>query len=105
MPLCYPAVSELRLAPLQYTWAFPMEKGKIKCTDCGWIGTSESADQVEDPKPIEGTEPDFWLVCPECRTPENFQSLCDEPGCKKAVSCGKPTPNGYRQTCSQHMPR
>ena len=82
-----------------------VEKGKLKCTECEYIGTIETMDQVTDPKPIEGTTPDIWTICPECRMPEHFISLCDEPGCKKEVTCGTPTPNGgYRQTCSEHKP-
>lgn len=33
-----------------------------------------------------------------------FANLCDEPGCYDAVSCGTPTSNGYRNTCSKHKP-
>lgn len=28
--------------------------------------------------------------------------VCDEPGCLEFVSCGWPTPAGYRSTCSKH---
>ena len=28
--------------------------------------------------------------------------LCDEPGCFNYVSCGWPSDNGYRSTCSDH---
>jgi hypothetical protein len=28
--------------------------------------------------------------------------LCDEPGCYNEISCGWPTDNGYRSTCSLH---
>lgn len=28
--------------------------------------------------------------------------LCDEPGCFNYISCGWPSENGYRQTCSEH---
>lgn len=27
---------------------------------------------------------------------------CDEPGCRKHISCGWPSKQGYRQTCSDH---
>ena len=30
--------------------------------------------------------------------------LCDEPGCYDEISCGTPTPDGYRSTCSKHAP-
>jgi hypothetical protein len=29
--------------------------------------------------------------------------LCDEPGCYDYISCGWPSDDGYRQTCSKHM--
>ena len=82
------------------------EDYKLKCAECGWIGVLLETDKVIDPRPIEGTTPDVWSICPHCRTPENFASLCDEPGCEKGVTCGTPTPNGgYRQTCSEHKPQ
>lgn len=44
-------------------------------------------------------------VCPECYGVENtLQRACDENGCWKTVTCGTPTPNGYRNTCSKHAP-
>jgi hypothetical protein len=30
--------------------------------------------------------------------------LCDEPGCFNQISCGTPTPTGYRSTCHTHYP-
>ena len=30
--------------------------------------------------------------------------ICDEPGCISEAGCGTPTPDGYRWTCSLHMP-
>lgn len=33
---------------------------------------------------------------------KNILSLCDEPECFGEVSCGFPTDNGYRRTCSKH---
>jgi hypothetical protein len=29
--------------------------------------------------------------------------LCDEPGCYDYISCGWPSDDGYRSTCSEHM--
>jgi len=29
-------------------------------------------------------------------------ALCDEPGCSDRVTCGWPSDNGYRSTCSKH---
>lgn len=31
--------------------------------------------------------------------------LCDEPGCFNYISCGWPSENGYRSTCSEHYIR
>jgi hypothetical protein len=28
--------------------------------------------------------------------------ICDEPGCEKRVTCGTPTPKGYRSVCGEH---
>lgn len=28
---------------------------------------------------------------------------CDEPGCKKQVTCGWPSDKGYRHTCGKHF--
>jgi hypothetical protein len=33
---------------------------------------------------------------------KNLLNLCDEPDCFHEVSCGFPTDNGYRHTCSKH---
>ena len=33
-----------------------------------------------------------------------WQVRCDEPNCTAAVTCGTPTPDGYRRTCSKHQP-
>jgi hypothetical protein len=31
------------------------------------------------------------------------ESCCDEPGCTERISCGWPSPEGYRKTCSKHF--
>ena len=36
-----------------------------------------------------------WIYCD---TPE----ICDEPDCLEDVTCGWPSPNGYRNTCGKH---
>lgn len=36
---------------------------------------------------------------------DDLGPICDEPGCLDSVSCGVPTPDGYRQTCSTHKPK
>lgn len=37
--------------------------------------------------------------------PLTKDEMCDEPGCKEEITCGTPTPTGYRRTCSTHAPR
>lgn len=37
--------------------------------------------------------------------PMGKDEMCDEPGCKEPITCGTPTPSGYRRTCSEHCPR
>jgi len=84
--------------------AMNIEKDKMKCTECGWIGTPAMTDKVPDPRPLAKFARDIWHICPACRTPENFRSLCDEPGCEIEMSCGTLTPDGYRNTCHRHAP-
>lgn len=35
---------------------------------------------------------------------DDMPAICDEPGCLEFVSCGTPTANGYRSTCTRHRP-
>lgn len=34
---------------------------------------------------------------------DDIGMICDEPGCIDPVGCGFPTPDGYRNTCGEHM--
>lgn len=34
---------------------------------------------------------------------KSIVGLCDEPGCYDYISCGWPSDDGYRSTCSKHM--
>ena len=78
---------------------------KIFCEDCGWKGTVKSADRVIDPKPLPNTEPDHWVVCPDCRAPENMSTACDFEDCWLTATIGTPTNDGYRWTCHKHCPK
>ena len=41
--------------------------------------------------------------CPNCKSVECFEELCDEPGCLENAGCGWPTDDsGYRRTCYAH---
>ncbi len=58
---------------------------------------------------LEGTHP-FQIGgsiygCPQCRAAsEEFELVCDEPGCEQIVTSGTPIPGGYRRTCHEHSP-
>ena len=77
---------------------------RFRCTECDWTGPWDKFDQVTDPHP-KGTVASMWLVCPKCRTPENNEVMCDEPGCEQRGSCGTPdNMGGYVWTCYEHRP-
>jgi phage FluMu protein Com len=73
---------------------------KIRCTECGWHGTTE--DTLVGESPFEHGVNVYG--CPRCKEIDHFRAVCDEVGCWKLVSCGCPSPAGYRNTCSEHMP-
>jgi hypothetical protein len=70
---------------------------KWRCRECEWIG--DSPDIVRDPKLGSDME---WQVCPDCRSAECFDKLCDS--CERTASSGTPVPGGYRWTCHWHHP-
>lgn len=80
---------------------------KVRCSECGWAGLSTEVDRVEDPRPLEGQEPDVWSVCPACRAPENLAICCEAEGCWHEATCGTPNVHGarYLWTCSEHWPQ
>lgn len=73
--------------------------------NCGWTGTDETALRLPDPAE---DDPDVYMLtaCPRCRDIRtSLQIACDEPGCFRPVTCGTPTPDGYRHTCYEHQPK
>lgn len=77
-----------------------VEKHKWLCEECGKIAMED--DVLKAPNPFD---PQYELYgCPTCREVSTLVMACDEPGCRREVCCGIPTPNGYRQTCSEHKP-
>ena len=71
---------------------------KLACQECSWFGYRV----LVAPHPFA---PDEKLYgCPECLGIE-LTACCDEPECGDVVTCGTPTPNGYRNTCSAHAPK
>lgn len=69
------------------------------CDDCNAITTSGSLLRAAHPFDKD----DVVTGCPECFGMD-LRLVCDEPGCTRLVTCGTPTPTGYRSTCSQHKP-
>ena len=47
---------------------------------------------------------DTLTGCPACGAVNATVRACDEPGCWQPADCGFPTPDGYRSTCSKHVP-
>jgi hypothetical protein len=79
-------------------------QSKCRCTECDAVVDRGDWDVVIDPRPLPGEQADEWAVCRNCRAPDKFVLLCDEPGCLRDVSCGTPTAEGYRHTCGDHQP-
>ena len=77
---------------------------KVCCQErgCGWKG--DSIEQLIAPSPFD--EDDMLYACPKCKTVEtSIWAACDEPDCWRAATCGTPTPDGYRNTCGDHIPK
>ena len=68
---------------------------------CGWTGLEK--DVLSAPNPFDPE--DDLTGCPECKGVNTIVPACDEPGCWEEVTCGAPTPSGYRQTCGKHRPK
>jgi len=78
-----------------------LEKEKSAC-NCGWKGMDSELLKAKNPFEPEDTV----YACPECKELEgSYFSSCDEPACWRETTCGTPTANGYRRTCSEHMPK
>ena len=73
------------------------ELGKCRC-DCGWRGTFDQLLRAPNPFEIE----ESLSACPACKTIDQIEGVCDEPGCESGNSCGWPSPDGYRRTCFEH---
>ena len=78
------------------------EDKRWKCKSCGMI-TLEPA-LLRAPSPFDET--DILTACPHCKWVNDFDEMCDEPGCTEEASCGFPVEDeafgGYRRTCHQH---
>lgn len=72
---------------------------KYTCSECDWHGF----DALRAPNPFDVAED--ILGCPKCKSAETLRVACDELECWREVTCGTPTPRGYRQTCGEHRPQ
>jgi hypothetical protein len=77
-----------------------MTSRKLLCKDCRAHATEDEI--LKAPNPFEPIV-DLW-GCPNCKSVDCFEVACDEDGCWESVTCGTPTPDGYRNTCSKHRP-
>lgn len=68
---------------------------------CRWVG--EQSELLTAPSPFDAGE--TLTACPKCKDVCSLALVCDEPGCNLPVTCGTPTPTGYRSTCHWHMPK
>jgi len=71
----------------------------FRCRECEWTGKQEAIVQFQDPERAGNS----WRICPECRAAEQFDNICDEPGCRRVAAFGWPSSEGYRRTCGDHM--
>lgn len=75
---------------------------KVKCDEshCDWTGRQNMI--LCGPHPFD---PDDTVYgCPKCKEINTLIYVCDEPGCWADISSGMPTPEGYRNTCHNHIP-
>lgn len=65
------------------------------CTECRTVSVKKQL--LVAPNPFESDS--SILGCPNCKSIGHFALLCDVPECQQIVTCGWPSPAGYRQTC------
>lgn len=76
------------------------DDNKVTCSECDWKGRRTELLTAENP--FESNCPIFG--CPQCHGIDCCRPVCDEPACWEVVTCGTPTSEGYRLTCSKHHP-
>lgn len=73
---------------------------KLVCQECDWCGPR--GDRLVASNPFDSIMAVYG--CPACKAVNCFRVACDEDGCWELVTCGTPTDDGYRSTCSKHRP-
>lgn len=71
---------------------------RYRCTSCQAISTEKEV--LSAINPFDST--DYVTGCPKCMSVDNFENVCDEPGCDRTGNCGWPSDAGYRRTCGEH---
>ena len=77
----------------------PVTNHKMLCTECGWHGLNYQLFIIGNP-----FNTNVIFACPACKRIQSCTLACDQPDCWEPVTCGTPTPEGYRSTCSAHKP-
>lgn len=78
------------------------ENERWRCVECDTVMNTGAIIQFPDPE----EEGNSWAICPNCRSAESFERLCDEPECPNTASCGTPVQDErrYVHTCYEHRP-
>ena len=66
---------------------------KLICEECDWHGQDE--DMLTAINPFD--KDDTIIGCPKCFAINTLLPACDVPECWQVVSCGTPTPGGYKK--------
>ena len=75
--------------------------GRWKCLECGHKFYTWQFFTATSPF----DENDTLSACPECKTVQRAEELCEEHGCELTASCGTPFgAGGYKRHCHLHPP-
>lgn len=70
-----------------------------RCKQCAEM--VKLKDMLRAPNPF--IPEDELLGCPSCNSIDQWEPVCDEPGCVQLAGFGWPTSDGgYRTTCGKH---
>lgn len=73
---------------------------KCRCKICRWTGRPEQ--RLCAPSPFDAG--DRLYGCPNCKTADSFEWLCDVGDCQREATCGWSDGKGeYWRTCGEHM--
>lgn len=77
-----------------------LDPNRWACEDCDTV--THRPDLLVAAHPFDADDEVYG--CPACRGMD-LTPVCDAAGCTRRVSCGTPTPEGYRSTCYGHRPK